>query len=103
MNWNELPGFEEVHDFLRKRAALSAEIRVLELKIKLLEAEISVQKPRNTAARVIGYDDETGAAMREMRNCLAYKCGELDEVDAEIKFFDYRKDIIKTLAYRERM
>ncbi len=103
MSWNEAPGYEEVHDLMRRRAGVSAEVRSLELQVQITEALISLEKPRNTAARVVGYDDETRERMLKLRNDLTKKRSELDELDAEVKFLDYHKDIYKAISYRERM
>jgi len=101
--WSDLPSFDEVQELLKRRASISAEIRMLELRLQWKEAEISVEKPRNTSVRIIGYDDETREFMLTMREALATKRGELDVLDAELKLLDYRKDIFRALAYRERI
>lgn len=103
MNWNDAPNYEEVHDLMRHRARVSAEVRSLELQVQITEAMISIEKPRNTAARVVGYDDETRERILKLRNDLATKRSELDELDAEVKFSDYHRDMYKAISYRERM
>jgi hypothetical protein len=101
--WNDMPSFEEVGDTLKSKASLSAEIRVLELRIQILEAEITQERPRNTAVRIMGYDQETSQSIRQLRAELADKRGQLDEVESKVKFLDYWKDMFKAVSYRERL
>jgi hypothetical protein len=101
--WNDMPSFEEVGDTLKSKASLSAEIRVLELRIQILEAEITQERPRNTAVRIIGYDQETSQSIRQLRAELADKRGQLDEVESKVKFLYYLKDMFKAVSYRERL
>lgn len=101
MSWTDTPNFDEVHDILKRRASLSGRIRITELNIQLLEAEIGLEKPRNTHIRFLGSDGNR-ERMQSLRVELVNLRNELDEVEAEIKFLDYRKDIFRAVAYRER-
>lgn len=101
MSWTELPSFDDVRAWLQRRAKITAEIRVLELRIQMREAETGLRNPRNTAIRVLG--DEESRDLPTLREALVDKRNELDDVEADIKLFDYQKDVFKTLSYRERV
>jgi hypothetical protein len=99
MSWTNLPSYEDIAGLLRTRAAVTANIRVLELQIQIAEARISLEHPRNTAIRVVGNESHD---ILSLRDALIDRKNQLDELEAEIKLFDYQKDVFKTLSYRER-
>lgn len=103
MTWQEQPSFDDVKSALRQRASLTAQIRVLEYELQELQAKISLEKPRNTAVKIVGYDEETRMALQGINHSIINLRCQLDDVEAEIKFGEYHKDMFKALAYRERI
>jgi hypothetical protein len=99
--WKELPTSDVVYGWLKRRAVAAARARMLALDISIEEARITQEKPRDTAVRITGIGG-TGP-IQGMRRALAEAQAELDDIDADIKMFEFRRDVFKSLSFRERM
>lgn len=103
MSWRDAPSFEDVKGALQKRASLSAQIRVAEYELQEIQAQIAKVKPRDTASKIIGYDEHTKEELQGINHRLIDLRISLDEVEADIKFHDYWKDMFKAVSYREKL
>lgn len=103
LTWNELPGPDEVQHWLSERARLRAAVRFAELNLKIEEARMSKRAPRNTAARVIGVDEESEQTLIGLNVSLLQARSDLDSVEAELEMLDYRKEIYKANSFRGRV
>lgn len=101
-SWYELPTQEEVHRYLKERAMLKADIETLANALQIAQAQVSQRKPRDTAARIIGIDEASSQQLLSLQNKIAELRGSLALADAEIEFHNYKREIYKALAYRER-
>jgi hypothetical protein len=103
--WKELPTADVVYGWLKRRAVVQANIRSLSLGISIEEARISMEKPRDKAVRVVGLGGIGGddTPVIRLRRELDAMQRELDDLDAEIKMFEFRKDVFKSLSFKERV
>ena len=103
LTWNDLPDIDLIHGLLTKRAQLRALIRWIELRLKTVEAQISIRAPRNTAARVVGIDEETTNSLNVLNEELLDTKQQLDTIEAELEFFEWQKEIYKANSFRGRV
>jgi hypothetical protein len=102
LDWAELPDIHDVRDALKHQADLKARIRIEELQLDILRAVEVQKKPRDTSVKFVGTDEESGARIQKvLHNLIALK-NELDAVEADIKFHEYRRDAAKTMSYKGR-
>jgi hypothetical protein len=101
-SWRSLPSADQVHGWLRLQSQLKAKVRSIKLEIQLEEARIGKKKPRDTSARVIGVDEEQSPIVY-LRKALLDAEANLDEIESELKMFEFRRDIFRALAYKERL
>lgn len=97
-DWSQPPLYENVYKTLKQRAQIIAEIRILELEILIMETRIKKEKPRDTVTRMLGINDE----LIIMRKKLVELKNMLENVEAEIRFQEYHKDMFRALSYTQR-
>lgn len=100
-SWRSLPSADQVYGWLKLQSNLKAKIRSLKLEISIEEAKITRQKPRDTAVRVIGLEDNS--AILYLRRELVHAESELDTVEAELRMFEFRRDVFRAISYKERV
>lgn len=101
--WNDPPDYDEVRQRLDERARLTGRLRSLELELTIAQAKIAKIAPRNPAARVIGTNDENGAELISLQQSIMRTKNDLDVVEAEIDFLNFRRDIYKTESYKGKL
>ena len=102
LDWSELPDIMEVYDALRKQAELKAQLRIAKLTLEIYQAKLSKEKPRDASVKLIGIDDESRAQLENYLKHVAEIEGELDRVDADVKFNSHRIDASKAISYKMR-
>lgn len=102
MSWRDEPSFETVQGALRERGQLRAHIEMLEAQLKIEQAKVARQKPRDTAAKIVGINEETEEILTGIQRELAQLQGDLSRVDAEIEFNRYHLEMYKSIAYQSR-
>lgn len=102
MSWTDPPDHVSVYDALKRRAAIKGELEMLGFRLRIVQAEITKAKPRDTAVRVIGYDEATSKELYDIQYRMAELAGELELVEVDIKYNDYHRDMFKSLSFRER-
>ncbi len=100
--WRDAPDLHEVYQQLKQRGQIKAEIGMLENELKVEQARISTRKPRDTAARIIGIDDVSGALLIDLQSRITQLKSELEIVEAAITFSQFHRDMFKAIAYKER-
>lgn len=103
LDWADLPDITEVRDTMKRHAHIKAEIRLLELQLEMVQAEMAELKPRNTAVRVIGVDDASRNRLTTLRESVARAKNVLDDVAADLDFLEYRKEAAKIMSYKGRV
>lgn len=101
-DWREEPSFEMVQIALKTQAKIKAQIEVLETELKIEQAFIAKKKPRDTAAKVVGIDEESQTRLIELQRDLAKLRGELAYIESNVTFNKFYMEMFKALAYRER-
>ncbi len=101
--WSELPDITDVRSALKAQAKLRAQLKVAELELEQFQAFLVQRKPRDSSVKLVGVDEQTRIKLDDLlRKVVAIK-GELDEVDAEVKFNDFRREAAKIVSYRGRV
>ena len=102
MRWDELPEIEEVRRELLALADAKAHLRMCELELTIAQALIAKAAPRNTAARIIGVDDATREKLLQLHSQVIDAKNQLDRIQADVDFSEYRKDACKITSYKGR-
>ena len=104
--WRELPTADFIYKALQHRAVLQAKVRALALEIQIEEAHITQKKPRDKAVRFVGIEDAEHnhpPYILDLRRELIKTQADLDMLEAEVKMFEFRKDVFKSLSFKERL
>jgi hypothetical protein len=101
-SWDSLPDINEVRDALRKQAQLRAELKVARLELEQYQAWLSQRKPRDSSVKLVGIDEQTRLKLDTLLQHVAKLEGDLDHVDADVKFNDYRREACKIMSYGGR-
>lgn len=101
--WNELPSYEDIRTILHRQADLQSRVRVAELQLDILKAEMSQKKPRDASVKVIGVDAESRTALLAAQSAYLALKEELDHVNADVTLHNFHKDVARMLAYNGRM
>jgi len=102
LDWSELPDIMEVYDALRKQADLKAQLRIAKLTLEIYQAKLCKEKPRDASVKLVGIDDESREQLANYLNHVAQLEGELDKIDADVKFNSHRIDASKAMSYKMR-
>lgn len=102
MGWTDPPDHATVYAALRRRAEIKGELEMLGFRLRVLQADISKAKPRDTAVRVVGHDEATRRELYDLQYRMAELVGALELVEVDIKYNDYHREMFKSLAFRER-
>lgn len=94
MSWNDMPSFEEVQEAYRRRALLTARLNIAKARLEIAESELALEKPRDRMYRIAG--------TKELREELENIRAELTQIEEEINFFLYHKDMFRAIKYGER-
>jgi hypothetical protein len=103
MDWSELPDIYEVRNALQELVIARANLRALELELTIVQADISVRVPRNTAARVVGIDEESRDTLIRLQRAIVEAKNSLDHWESEVKFCEFRKEAAKVVGYKSRI
>lgn len=99
--WSDLPSYDEAEALFLDRAMYRNELRIKQLELQIAEATYG--KPRVTASRIIGVDDESREVLVNLRHEIAKLETHIENLEAHIKFFDYKVEIFKALSYQKRL
>lgn len=102
MNWDDIPGAEEVESALNDLARKRAELRVAELELEIAQSEVSVLAPRNKAARIIGVDAESRQKLYALQLSVLERKEAVEQAEAQVSLNKHRIDMAKSLSYRGR-
>lgn len=102
-SWAELPGIDDVYSSLKKQAQIKARLRVAKLELEIYQAKMTQAKPRTTSVKLVGVDEQSEVRLYELLLSVANLESELDELDAEVKFNEYRREAAKIISYKQRI
>lgn len=94
MNWNNAPDFETVREKFMRYAALKAEIKILEEEVEDLAIPIKIENPRKPHL--------IRQACKEQYSKLKNLYAEKDQIEVELRFLDYWKDMFKSYGFVNR-
>lgn len=103
IDWNELPDILDVHDTLKRQADLKAQLRIAKLTLEIYQATLTKEKPRDSSVKLIGIDAESRAQLENYLRHVAELEGELDKVDADVKFNGHRIEGARAMMYKNRL
>lgn len=89
--WSNPPDYYEVQEAHLDVGKLEAQIDILEIQIKEKELPIKREKPRSPAL----YETES----IELRKELAQVNAKLKVARAKLKFYEYRKEMFKSMVF----
>lgn len=102
-SWEDLPDIMDVREALKKQAGVRAQLKVAELELEQFQAFLVQRKPRDSSVKLVGIDEQTRIKLDDLlRRVVALK-GELDDIDAEVKFNDFRREAAKIVSFRGRV
>lgn len=102
-SWKELPDINAVADALKLQALLKTRLRIAKLQLDMYQAEMSRTKPRDATVKLIGVDEHTKAKLQALFDVVCQIEDELGQVEADITFYNYRKDAAKIMSYQGRV
>lgn len=102
MQWNEMPDLLTVREAYTRRAQLRGELTIQTGELAIEQAHVGMAVPRNPHARVVGADEASGAVLLTIQRKIHQLRAELDQVEAEIDWNNFHKEMFKALAYKER-
>lgn len=102
LSWDSLPDILEVRDTLRAIAVQRARLRELELQISILQARMSKAAPRNAAAKIIGIDEQSEQQLIGLQHNIVQVKNSIDDLEADEKFLNFRKEIVKSVSWKGR-
>lgn len=94
--WSNTPDYDEVRESFVAVGALKAKVEVLELEIS--EVERSVKR----GSRKADDTDAAKEASKDLRRQLAETKAKLYEAQALLDWYNFRKDIFRTVGYATR-
>lgn len=106
MSWTNPPDFDEVRDTLTTLSRKRTELRAAELELQVAQVKVNNSKPGRKAAadiKLVGYDDNTEAMLANLRSTTEGLRASVEELEANVKFFEYWKEMFKALSYRGRV
>lgn len=101
-SWEELPDINEVRETLKSQAQVRARLKAAKLELEIYQAKMVQRKQRDSSVKIIGVDEETEKRLRQLLNDVLALESQLDELDADAKFMDYRKEAAKIMSYKGR-
>lgn len=102
-SWRELPDIDEVAAALKRQAFLKAQLRIAKLHLEMYQAEMARRKPRDSTVKLIGVDDATRADLKGLFDRVNEIEELLGEIEADITFYNYRRDAAKIMSYQGRV
>lgn len=103
MDWSELPDINDVYESLKQQADLKARHRIAKLRLEMYQAEMVQRKPRDSSVKVVGVDEASRKILAGLLEAVAEIEGQLDQLDANVKFNDYRREAAKIVGFRTRL
>lgn len=103
LSWDQLPDIYEVRGVLKQLAIHRARLREAELELSIAQADIAKDNPRNTAAKVVGVSGETRTQLIRLQSEIVSIKNMIDDLEAEEKFLNFRKEIVKSVSWKGRV
>lgn len=94
MNWNNAPDYDSVKEKFTRFASVKAQIKILEEEIEELAIPIKIESPRKPHL--------IRQACREQYMQLKPLYAEKEQLEIELRFYDYWKDMYKSFGYVNR-
>jgi len=94
MNWNNAPDYDEVKSKFMRFAAVKAEIKILEETIEELGIPVKKEHPRKPHMIREACKDQ----FDKLRGLYAEK----EQLEIELRFYDYWKDMFKSYGFVNR-
>lgn len=103
LTWNDLPDFDAVQKTLDDQSDTKARLKVAKLELEIYQAKMMQRGPRAAYVKLIGVDEESAAHLAALLQKVVDLEIQLDGLDAEVAFNNYRRDIIKSLSFSNKM
>ncbi len=103
MSWEDLPDITDVRTALKQQADIRAQLKIAKLELEQYQAWLVQRKPRDASVKLVGIDEQSRIRLDELLNKVVMLEGKLDDIDADVKFNDYRREAAKIMSYRGRI
>lgn len=103
MSWSELPDIEDVRTALNDLIIAKFNLRMDELRLSILQAQIAQKSPRNAAAKVVGTNEEERLELLQLQTAIIERKEQVEQLESDVDFNDTRVDVYKALAYKGRV
>lgn len=103
LQWSDLPDFEEVQQSIRDQHDTKARLKVAKLELEIYQARLTQIKPRDASVKLVGVDEESAARLRALFDRIIELETVLEQLDATVKFNDYRLAAAKLISYNGRV
>jgi len=102
MNWLELPDPLEAREKILAFAEAKTQLKIAQLELQRVQERIKKERPRDTASRIIGYDETSSRELEQLFDAEINAQRNYNILEAECKFLDYWKDMARTATYQQR-